>query len=90
MVNAQSQASLSQSRAAPIPGGGVGGLMNKNVASTGPQQIHIDTLVGNMHIGDVINISATTSTAVHPATTAAAPGSSGRDDRKVEPWDDLA
>ena len=82
MVNVQSQASLSQSRTAPIPrGSGGGGLINKTVASTGPQQIHIDTLVGNMHIGDVINISATTSTAVHPAAAASGSGG-GRDDRE--------
>ena len=79
------QASISQSRPAPIPahghgqgGGGGGGLINKNVASTGPQQIHIDTLVGNMHIGDIINISATTSNSVAPQQPS--PGSS-RDDR---------
>ena len=83
MVNAQSQASLSQSRAAPIPGGGsgVGGLMNKNVASTGPQQIHIGTLVGNLHIGDVINVSATTSNnSVQPSQSPS--GSGSRDDRE--------
>ena len=72
MVNAQ--ASLSQSRAAPSGGG----LVNKNVASTGPQQIHIGTLVGNLHIGDVINVSATTS------NNSAAPSQSqsGSDDRE--------
>ena len=70
MVNAE--ASLSQSRAAPSGGG----LVNKNVASTGPQQIHIGTLVGNLHIGDVINVSATTS------NNSAAPSQSGSDDRE--------
>ena len=79
------QASISQSRPAPIPahghgqgGGGGGGLINKNVASTGPQQIHIDTLVGNMHIGDIINISATTSNSVAPQQPSSG---SSRDDR---------
>lgn len=68
----KAQASLSQSRAAPS----IGGLVNKNVASTGPQQIHIGTLVGNLHIGDVINVSATTS------NNSAAPSQSGSDDRE--------
>ena len=82
VVNAQ--ASHSQSRPAPIPAhgqggiGGGGGLVNKNVASTGPQQIYIDTLVGNMHIGDVINISATTSNSVAPQQPSSG---SSRDDR---------
>ena len=78
MVSAQ--ASLSQSRTAPVPStGGGGGLINKNVASTGPQQIHIETLVGNMHIGDVINISATTSNSVAPPQPQAG---SSRDNRE--------
>ena len=79
VVNAQ--ASLSQSRTAPVPSTGGGGLINKNVASTGPQQIHIETLVGNMHIGDVINISATTTS---NNSSVAQPSTSGstRDDRE--------
>ena len=77
VVNAH--ASLSQSRTAPIPSAGGSGLINKNVASTGPQQIHIETLVGNMHIGDVINISATTSNSVAPPQPQAG---SSRDNRE--------
>ena len=79
VVNAQS--SLSQSRTAPVPSTGGGGLINKNVASTGPQQIRIETLVGNMHIGDVINISATTTS---NNSSVAQPSTSGstRDDRE--------
>ena len=69
----------SQSRAAPSGGG----LVNKNVASTGPQQIHIGTLVGDLHIGDVINVSATTSNnSVAPQQTQS--GSGSRDDREGE------
>ena len=78
----KAQASLSESRTAPVPStGGGGGLINKNVASTGPQQIHIETLVGNMHIGDVINISAT---ATSNNSSVAQPSTSGstRDDRE--------
>ena len=76
-----------QSRTAPtIPSsggsGGIGGLINKNVASTGPQQIHIETLVGNMHIGDVINISATTTTSNNSSVAQPSTSGSSRDDRE--------
>ena len=70
VVNAHSRASPS----------GVG-LVNKNVASMGPQQIHIGTLVGNLHIGDVINVSATTSNN-SAAQSQSASGSGSRDDRE--------